>query len=293
MTQLNLSGNQSTHTQRNPAAKPDGGSIKNQTVGALGALAMFAAVIVIGSCSRSDKPVAVQQPAQTAALVSGPAATLPSPAPAPVEAKVKKHLASTRSYVNRDFGISFTFPRKYQLKTGNAAQASDRTAWAEGTNFVRPGGTTLAAVLMPENAYPGTDFEAGLINLSVEPGMTSNECSQFAVPEAVPEVVKAGGNEFTKLAPTTDSTTIEESQAEYYHAFRNGTCYEFALAVASGGDKAKAGNAKVERSEVFSKLEKILASVKLPAPTPVSDEPAANTAVTPSGSAEGETRQNF
>ena len=64
MTQLNLSGRQSSDTKRNSAteateAKDE--SIKNQTVGALGALAMFAAVIVIGSCSRSSKPVAVQQ----------------------------------------------------------------------------------------------------------------------------------------------------------------------------------------------------------------------------------------
>ena len=57
MTQLNLSGRPSNHPQQKSAAEPEGGSIKNQTVGALGALAMFAAVIVIGSCSRSSQPV--------------------------------------------------------------------------------------------------------------------------------------------------------------------------------------------------------------------------------------------
>ena len=61
MTQLNLSGRQSSNKQQNTAAEPEGESIKNQTVGALGALAMFAAVIVIGSCSHSSKPVATQQ----------------------------------------------------------------------------------------------------------------------------------------------------------------------------------------------------------------------------------------
>ena len=73
MTQLNLSGRQSNNTQQKPAAEPEDESIKNQTVGALGALAMFAAVIVIGSCSRSSKPVAVQQPVQPATPVSAPA----------------------------------------------------------------------------------------------------------------------------------------------------------------------------------------------------------------------------
>ena len=75
MTQLNLSGRQSNNTQQKPATENEDESIKNQTVGALGALAMFAAVIVIGSCSRSSTPVAVQQPVQPTAPVSAPALT--------------------------------------------------------------------------------------------------------------------------------------------------------------------------------------------------------------------------
>src|SRR4029077_4155352 len=121
MTQLNLSGRQSDNTQQKPAAENaagnEDGSIKNQTVGALGALAMFAAVIVIGSCSSSSKPVAVQQPVQPTAPVSAPASTIPTPAPTPaaVVAKAKKHRAATVSYVNREYGLSFNFPRTYQL----------------------------------------------------------------------------------------------------------------------------------------------------------------------------------
>ena len=90
MTQLNLSGRPSNNPQQKSAAEPEGESIKNQTVGALGALAMFAAVIVIGSCSGSSKPVAVQQPVQPAAPVSVPAVTPPAPPPAPVQAKASE-----------------------------------------------------------------------------------------------------------------------------------------------------------------------------------------------------------
>ena len=79
MTQLNLSGRQSSNTQQKPTAEHADESIKNQTVGALGALAMFAAVIVIGSCSRSSKPVAVQQPMQPT-----PQASMPAPAVHPI-----------------------------------------------------------------------------------------------------------------------------------------------------------------------------------------------------------------
>ena len=118
MTQLNLSGRQSNNTQQKPAAEHEDESIKNQTVGALGALAMFAAVIVIGSCSRSSKPVAVQQPMQPTPQASVPAPSVPvPPPPTPVVAKTKKHRAATLSYINKEYGLSFNFPRNYQLKT--------------------------------------------------------------------------------------------------------------------------------------------------------------------------------
>ena len=126
MTQLNLSGKNSTNTQQNPNTEPEGGSLKNQTVGALGALAMFAAVIVIGSCSRSNTPVAVQPPVQPSPTVSAPAVTAPVPAPVPIQAKArtKKPRPATVSYVNPEYGISFSFPRQYSLKSGDAAQLS-------------------------------------------------------------------------------------------------------------------------------------------------------------------------
>ena len=145
MTQLNLSGRQSNNTQQKPAAEHEDGSIKNQTVGALGALAMFAAVIVIGSCSRSSKPVAVQQPMQPTTPVSAPASTAaaPTPTPAPVLAKTKKHRAATLSYVNREYGLSFNFPRNYRLTTELTSSAATEPSQ---TNFVHPGGVTLAAV---------------------------------------------------------------------------------------------------------------------------------------------------
>ena len=161
MTQLNLPGRQSNNTQQKPAAEQDG-SIKNQTVGALGALAMFAAVIVIGSCS-SSKPVAVQQPVQPTAPVSAPAATVPTaaPVPAPVAAKAKKHRAATLSYVNREYGLSFNFPRTYQLTTGSTTALTSKTGIetqiASVTteplpmNFAHPGGVALAVVEMPGN----------------------------------------------------------------------------------------------------------------------------------------------
>jgi hypothetical protein len=300
MTQLNLSGRQSTNTQQKPAVEAEDESIKNQTVGALGALAMFAAVIVIGSCSRSDKPVAAQQAVQPAAPVSTPAVTAPTPTPAtaPVaakaKAKAKKSRAATLSYVNREYGISFNFPRTYRLTqlekaTGNETQVA--AAMPLPMNFAHPGGVALAAVEMPSNSYPGTDFKFAFVSVNVNPGTTSEACAQFAPPEAVtgatvsspdapspvepspvaPSPAKIGAIEFHEVE-NSDAAMMKQTHAKYYHAFRNGACYEFALGVGTGGDGT--GEEKpVDRGEVFGKLAKILATVKLrPAVTPETRE---------------------
>ena len=76
---------------------------------------MFAAVIVIGSCSRSSKPVALQQPIQPMAPVSAPARQLRAGSGSgrgEGESEDEKAPATTVSYVNREYGVSFSFPRK-------------------------------------------------------------------------------------------------------------------------------------------------------------------------------------
>jgi hypothetical protein len=282
MTQLNLSGRQSTSPEQKPATED--GSIKDQTVGALGALAMFAAVIVIGSCSRSDKPVAAQQTVQPAVQVSSPAVTAPSPAapspaaaPVAAKAKAKKSRPATLSYVNGDYGLSLNFPRSYRLTqlektTGNETQVAAARPLPVPMNFVQPGGVALAAVEMPGNSYPGTDFKSAFVKVSVNPGMTSEACAQFALPESVtdaisPSSVKIGAIEFREVE-NTDAAMMKQTDAKYYHAFSNGACYEFALGIGTGGD-GELEEKPVDRGEVFGKLEKILATVKLrPAVTP-------------------------
>ena len=294
MTQLNLSGRQSNNTQQKPAAEHADESIKNQTVGALGALAMFAAVIVIGSCSRSSKPVAVQHPMQPTpqASVPAPAVPVPPPPPTPVVAKTRKHRAATLSYVNKEYGLSFNFPRNYRLKTkletpveaevenktGSGTQVVSRTTEPLQMNFVHSGGVALAAVEMPGNSYPGTDFKSAVVNVSVHPGMTAEACAQFALPEPTTadastrvkiEPVKFGAIEFHEVE--NSGTMTKQGNAKYYHAFNNGACYEFALGVAA--DVEGKGNVEkitpVDRDVVFAKLERILATVKFqPADAP-------------------------
>jgi hypothetical protein len=280
-----LSGRQSNNPQQKPAPEHEDESIKNQTVGALGALAMFAAVIVIGSCS-SSKPVAVQQTVQPTAPVSTPAVMTPptAPAPAPVLAKATttKHRAPTLSYVNREYGLSFTFPRNYQLKTQLKTVAANQTMAALATtgstrmNFVHPGGVPLAAVELPANSYPGTDFKSGFVNVSANPGMTSEACAQFAFPEESTTAdgssqarplelkisqVKLGAVAFHEVENPGIATT-KQADAKYYHVFSHGACFEFAAGIVTDGDGNIDEIKPVDRKEVFARLEKILATVK-------------------------------
>ena len=128
MTQLNLSGRPSNNPQQKSAAEPEGESIKNQTVGALGALAMFAAVIVIGSCSRSSKPVAVQQPVQPAAPVSAPAVTTAGPASGAGAGESENQEAPGGHSLLRQPGVRslFQLPAKLSAEDGSERSTADR-----------------------------------------------------------------------------------------------------------------------------------------------------------------------
>ena len=55
--------------------------------------------------------------------------------------------------------------------------------------------------------------------------------------------------------------TVEQSDTKYFHTFQNGSCYEFALGLQTA--EPIDGIDPVNRDEVFAKLEKILASVKI------------------------------
>ncbi len=58
-----------------------------------------------------------------------------------------------------------------------------------------------------------------------------------------------------------------EEASKYYHVFQNGSCYEFALKVAtiapSSSPATESTTKPVNRDEVFQRLEKILATVKI------------------------------
>ena len=212
------------------------------------------------SCSKkSDNVAKISAPSGP---VTNPASSMMASVPAEAPKKaVKKHRPANATYVNGTYGVSFSYPRKYSLQAGHNETSAPRQA-----NFLKPGAVQVAAVDMPDDSYPDTDFSAALLNVSVNTSMTAEECGQF-VPNskdaeaAKPTTVKLGSNQFAELEQMAGETT-SQSDLKYFHLFKNGACYEFALDVETSR-KTDEDLAQVDRGKVFQQLEKILTTARI------------------------------
>ena len=243
---------------------------------------MAVVLLVAIACSKQSN-----QPAAKISAPSMPAATsaAPSTSAAPVVAKkLKKARPANATYVNSTYGVSFSYPRKYSLQAGDKPSSMPVQA-----SFLKPGAIQVAAVDMPDDQYPDTDFSSALLNVSVNPSLTAQECGQF-VPNstdaeaAKPASAKLGANEFAELEQMNGEDS-NQSDLKYFHLFKNGACYEFALDVVTSR-KPDADLAQADRGKIFQQLEKILSTarikeVELPG---VEKAPATASTVTPSTS---------
>ena len=155
---------------------------------------LFGALLIICSLTvgcTSDKPKPVssneqipvtQNPTPNTMLSSN---TAPLPAK-PAPKKVVKKRPATVTYADQSYGVTFEYPRKYGLETGNAATELVASSPLP-MNFVMPGGVALAAVELPETAFADTDLSAAYFNVSVNKDVTAEQCGEFAVPQ--PKVV--------------------------------------------------------------------------------------------------------
>jgi hypothetical protein len=267
---------------------------------------VFAALLILCSiavgCS-SEKPKPESSNNQSAMTQSAqPAAVTPTTAPAapvlqaagkPVHKKVARKVPATVTYADKISGVSFQYPRRYALKTGDAADELVSSAPVP-MDFVQPGGVTLAAVAVPESAYPNSDLATAFFDVSVNKMLTAEQCGQFSVPQATPAAAMEGAPPATRQpsmlmigdmelesSETLASQGTREEASKYYHVFENGGCYEFALKVATTGIEKQGGAKHVDREEVFKRLEKILATVQIkPAPEVTASVPATPTAPT-------------
>jgi hypothetical protein len=281
----------------------------------------FAALLIICSvtvgCS-SDKPKPASSNNQIP--VTQPAAPTPSPAPTleadnkPATKKpVQRRKPATVNYADKSYGVTFEYPRRYAIETGDAASQLVSTNPIP-MNFVLPGGVALAAVELPETNYINTDFSSAFFNVSVNKTLSEDQCNQFAVPapkmtaksDSTPAPTEVAKQDAPKsdVQPVTSADQsaaksvddslksklligdmelrateavsgegTRQSDSKFFHMYQNGACYEFALNVTTNA--AEEGLVKhVDRDKVFNRLEQILATVKI---NPVTPEVTAET----------------
>jgi hypothetical protein len=225
-------------------------------------------LLAVGCSKKESKPSETQTSANQMTLnqpvmpapVSSAVTTTPPPAPK----KIAKKRPSTVKFSDQTYGVSFRYPRKYSLKSGDDIDSSVLM------DFVQPGGVTTVSVEVPKDAYPGTDFASAFFRVNLNKSLTEAECGQFAVPQPLlpgqdavqPSQMALGGMEMQEIEDISGEAT-NQADTKYYHLFQNGACYEFALGLSteSAGDDETI--TPVNREKVFQRLETILATVKI------------------------------
>jgi hypothetical protein len=180
---------------------------------------VFAAVLIIcsiavGCSSDKPKPLTINNPLPAAETQPQPVPAMPvaqtDNKPAPKKPVVRKRPA-TVNYADKTNGVTFEYPRRYAIETGDAATQLILSNPIP-MNFVQPGGVALAAVELPETNYVNTDFSSAFFNVSVHKSLTADECGQFAVP-AQKSTAKSDPAPITEVKPetaTTGSAKVDE-----------------------------------------------------------------------------------
>jgi hypothetical protein len=278
-TQLHLGNNSPQHPARkNPQEKKS--LSKEKALFGAGLLAVTAVsgvfLLITNGCSKgSSKPTSIEQPTpinpQTVTTPAIPAVAAVQPSavtPKPAKRRVQ-HKAPMATYTEPSYGVSFRYPKSYILKTDDEQELDLSELGPVQTDFIQPGGVTVAAIEMPRSSYPGTDFTSAFFTVSVNSSLSMDQCQQFAGTNSehaenelgVPAKVKLGGTDFTMVENFGDSSN-KEPRMKFFHHFENGNCYEFGMGLGTVDDNV-AGLKPVNRSLVFGKLEQILATVKL------------------------------
>jgi hypothetical protein len=180
---------------------------------------VFAAVLIIcsiavGCSSDKPKPVTINNPIPAAEPQPQSMPAMPA-AQAENKPEHKKPVVRKRpvtvNYADKTYGVTFEYPRRYAIETGDAATQLILSN-SIPMNFVQPGGVALAAVELPETNYANTDFSSAFFNVSVHKSLTADECGQFAVP-AQKSTAKSDPAPITEVKPetaTTGSAKVDE-----------------------------------------------------------------------------------
>jgi hypothetical protein len=280
-TQLNLQNKSDSKSQTKPEF------IGKQTIALFSGVVLATALVgglllETSGCSRENDTAvssAIQHPVTQP--VTNPPVPIQEASASPVATTAAKKIVKKRPtavlYADKNYGVTFTYPKRYTLKS--AAGTKPDAIQPSSTNFIQPGGVDVVTVELPKNSYPHTDLASASFKVSVNPTLTAEQCSQFALlqpastdkPAILPAKVKVAGLDLEAIEAISGSEA-SQSDAKYYHTFVNGACYEFSLGLATQAQaKDKDDQPRenedpapaVDRTAVFRRLQSILATVKI------------------------------
>lgn len=248
---------------------------RQQKLAMIAGFAILGLLLFISACSKQSSKsalVAVSGPASTPATpaVTATSALTATAVPSAPTKKTSKKRPANVTYSDANSGISFKYPRKFALTSGDKAQPQLAAVGDVPMNFVQPGGVTVATVALPAGSYPGTDFASAFFNVNVNHNISEQECEHFAFVDtsnADGEPVDAEkvtiGSTGMEMTSNFSASAVRQAETQYYHSYQNGACYEYVLGLGTEGFATEGEIEHVNRDEVFAKLEKILATVTI------------------------------
>ena len=263
---------------------------RQQKLAVLACFTLLGLLLAMSACSEQSPKPALGGISSSPSTLTTPAsavttAQVSTAAPVTAAKKSPRKRPANVTYSDANSGVSFLYPRKFVLTSGDDARPQFAGMGDASMNFVQPGGVTVATVVLPNGSYPGTDFASAFFNVNVNRSVTEQECAHFALADSHNVNGGAVESQKVKIGSTDMETTsnfsaspLTQTETQYFHSYENGACYEYVLSLGTAGYGIKDGAEPVNRDVVFAKLEKILATVKIKT-APVDQQPEAEQTV--------------
>jgi hypothetical protein len=175
------------------------------------------------------------------------------------------------TYSDPELGITFHYPRNLALDEGAPEGISGLRTPAD-LQGEEPGAELVATVVVPDDAYPNTNFAGGSLQFAVNRYLTATGCREALVARVGDSNQPAGAVTIAGVPFAWAEGDAGDGGAEFferdYAGFANGTCYEFFLRVGVGPDDQD-GVRPADEKRILGNLEKIVGSLQIE-PKPVS-----------------------
>jgi hypothetical protein len=186
-------------------------------------------------------------------------------------AKHAQKKETARHFDDDVYGVSLDFPKNYDLIEGDLPDM-DRGLGYLGKipmEFSEDGGVRLATIEIPRGAHPGTDFVNAFVTVSVFPNTSATECytfHSFGEEKSPAQTRIIDGIDF-RVEREEAAADMHQFSGTYLHGYAEDSCYEIGYGVATAGYGAVDGIKKVNSQAVLQKLEKIVDSISIDAPS--------------------------